>query len=70
MEKDVFTVIFIWKLSMVKRDIYGSQVVKGWSVVALVYVSLSRFELFLRVTLPVSLATTEIGMRLGRQKRE
>lgn len=70
MEKDVFTVIFIWKLSMVKRDIYGSQVVKGWSVVALVCVSLSRFELFLRVTLPVSLATTEIGMRLGRQKRE
>lgn len=55
---------------MVKRDIYGSQVVKGRSVVALVCVSLSRLEPFLRVTLPVSLATTEIGMRLGRQKRE
>lgn len=55
---------------MVKRDIYGCEVVKGWSVVALVCVSSPRLEPFLRVILPVSLATTEIGMRSGRENRE
>lgn len=69
MEKDVFTITFTWKLSMVKRGIYGCQVVKGWTVVVLFCVSLAKLEPFLRITFTVSLATTEICVRLGRWKR-
>ena len=69
MEKDVFTITFICKLSMVKRGIYGCQVVKGWTVVVLFCVNLAKLEPFLRITFTVSLATTEICVRLGRWKR-
>lgn len=69
MEKDVFTITFICKLSMVKRGIHGCQMVKRWTVVTLFCVNLAKLKPFLRMTFTVPLATTEIRVRLGRWKR-
>ena len=46
--------MFIWKLSVVKRGIYGWQVVKGWTALTLFCVNLAKLELFLRVPFTVS----------------
>lgn len=44
MWKHDFAIVFVWKLGMVRRDMYGCSVGKKWTVVALYSVILSKLK--------------------------